>query len=94
MIASLRLLVVAAILAALGIGHFVVAPPAAAQTQQLPAQVQLTPELVEGFVGSYPELHALGEQLKQKYGAVNADPEDPSSFVTGYLQYADAKQQM
>ncbi|MEJ8573737.1 hypothetical protein [Microbaculum marinum] len=67
---------------------------ALAQDQQLPPQVQLTPELVEGFIASYPELEALGARLEQKYGKVNADPEDPSSFVTGFSQYADARGQM
>lgn len=68
--------------------------PASAQTQQLPAQVQLTPELVEGFIGSYPELDALGQQLEAKYGQADVDPEDPSSVVAGYAQYADARAQM
>ncbi len=70
------------------------APPAAAQEQKLPPQIQLTPELVEGFVASYPELHALGEQLEQKYGKVAGDPEDPTSMVSGLAQYADARAQM
>jgi len=72
----------------------IAAPPVAAQTQELPPQVSLTPELVRSFISSYPELHALGEQLKQKYGQVDADPEDPSSFVAGFAQYADARSQM
>lgn len=67
--------------------------PASAQTQ-LPPQIQLTPELVESFVTSYPELRELGTRLEQKYGKVAADPEDPSSFVVGYAQYADARAQM
>ena len=78
MIALLRSITVATTMAFASFGLLALAfvAPAAAQNQQLPPQVQLTPELVEGFIASYPELHQLGEQLKQKYGQVDADPED------------------
>ncbi len=100
MIALLRSITVATatVLASLVLASLVLtgpaATPASAQNQQLPPQIPLTPELVEAFIASYPELHALGEQLKQKYGDVETDPEDPSSFVAGFAQYADARAQM
>jgi len=81
-------------LAGIGLAASGAQVPAQAQTHQLPPQIQLTPELVEGFIASYPQLQALGDQLEQKYGKVEADPEDPSSFVTGFFQYADARAQM
>jgi len=96
MIALLRSITAATaiVFASFTLGILAAPAPAAAQNQQLPPQVSLTPELVEGFIGSYPELHQLGEQLEQKYGKVDADPEDPSSFVSGFAQYADARAQM
>ena len=96
MIALLRSITVATatVIASFALATLVAAPPATAQDQQLPPQVPLTPQLVEGFIASYPELHQLGEQLEQKYGKVDADPEDPSSFVSGFAQYADARAQM
>jgi hypothetical protein len=96
MIAQFRSLSFAAFaaIASFGLVSLTSPAPVAAQEQQLPPQIQLTPELVEGFIASYPELITLREQLKQKYGQVDADPEDPSSFVTAYAQYADARAQM
>ena len=57
---------------------------AVAQGQDLPQQVALTPELVEGFIASYPQLQELGNELEQQYGRANADPEDPASIVAGF----------
>ena len=96
MIAKFRSISFAAFaaIASFGLAGLTSPAPVAAQGQQLPPQIQLTPELVEGFIGSYPELITLRDQLKQKYGQVDADPEDPSSFVTAYAQYADARAQM
>lgn len=65
--------------------------PAVAQGQDLPQQVALTPELVEGFIASYPQLQELGNELEQQYGRANADPEDPASIVAGFAAYADAR---
>lgn len=87
-------LAAATAVAGFGGGMLAVQQPAVAQTeqaQQLPPQIALTPELVESFIASYPELQALGDRLEQKYGKVQADPEDPSSFVQGFAQYADAR---
>jgi hypothetical protein len=97
MIALLRSITVATIsaIASFGLAATVAAPAATAQTQQqLPPQIQLTPELVEAYLASYPELHDLGDQLKQKFGEVETDPEDPSSFVAGFAQYSEAKAEM
>lgn len=95
MIALLRSITVATATAFASVSLLAPLPaPATAQTQQLPPQIQLSPELVEAFLASYPELHDLGEQLKQKYGEVETDPEDPSSFVAGFARYADAKAEM
>lgn len=96
----LRMIVLSLVLAgAVGFGGgfgagFGLVQTARSQEQQLPMQVPLTPEMVEAFVTSYPELQQLGDRLEQKYGRVDADPEDPSSFVSGFAQYADARGQM
>lgn len=73
----------------------VVSSPAAAQDMpgSLP-QVELTGPMVEGFLATYPEIEALGEEFAREYGYVEADPEDPASFAMAYSRYADARQRM
>lgn len=45
-------------------------------------------------MASYPQLHALGKQLEQRYGQMDADPEDPASIVAGFARYAEARGQI
>ena len=55
----LRITVLSLFLA--GAAGFGLAQSALSQEQQLPMQVPLTPEMVEAFVTSYPELQQLGD---------------------------------
>jgi hypothetical protein len=90
----LRAVCLATAVLAFAIGVAVVSRPAAAQGQDLPPQVQLTPGLVESFIASYPQLQALGKQLEQRYGRAAADPEDPTSGIAAFAAYAEARGQI
>jgi hypothetical protein len=69
--------------------------PATAQDQSLVEhQVELTAEMVEAFLDTYPQIEALGEEFEQQYGYAGADPEDPAGFAMAYARYAEARQRM
>ena len=70
--------------------------PAASAQAQLSAehQIELTPAMVEGFLATYPEIDALGEEFKRQYGYAAADPEDPAGFAMAYARYAEARERM
>ncbi|HVV94209.1 MAG TPA: hypothetical protein VHD15_12395 [Hyphomicrobiales bacterium] len=64
-----------------------VAMPAAANLQ--PVQVLLTPDLVERFIQSYPELEALSDQLDQRHPAAasgsDEEEEGPEYLLADHL---------
>lgn len=66
------------------------APPAAEAPIPTMTQVQLTPDMVQRFVASWPELETLGNELAEEYG-VDESATDPTSAFGAWAQVAAAK---
>lgn len=74
-----------------------VALPALAASAQEPRtaeQIELTDELVEAFLASYPELQQLRREFEAEYGQLDADPENPDAAILAYGRYAEARDRM
>lgn len=69
-------------------------PAAVAQQPAGEHQIELTPDMVEAFLDTYPQIEALGEEFERQYGYAGADPEDPAGFAMAYARYAEARERM
>ncbi|WP_029040131.1 hypothetical protein [Cucumibacter marinus] len=51
----------------------------------------LTPDIVQNFVASYPEVRALTQQLETEFDTETMDEESPAAAFIGFMAYEDAQ---